>query len=134
MVLLGTGLSINNALAVIRGLFARGGEFVRTPKSGSTIKNRLSSRYKPQKYWWMWFVEMLIGAYCLANWAIYMTAAHRVAFSVFLGIYAASYLTIGWISRPEAGGPRRRRLVIVEDVPAVSPHLATGGAQPVQAG
>ena len=36
MLLLGTGLSINNALAVIRGLYVRGGEFVRTPKSGST--------------------------------------------------------------------------------------------------
>lgn len=35
MVALGTGLCLNNALAVLRGLRLRGGEFVRTPKSGS---------------------------------------------------------------------------------------------------
>ncbi len=127
MVLLGTGLSINNGLAVLRGLWTRGGEFVRTPKSGSTQKTRLPSRYKAQKYWWMWFAEMLVGAYCLANWAIYLAAAHRLAFSVFLGIYAASYLTIGWISRPEAGGPRRRRLVVIEDLPVMPAAFAPAG-------
>ena len=129
MILLGTGLSINNALAVVRGLYTRGGEFVRTPKSGSTVKSKLASRYKPPKYWWMWFSEMLVGAYCLANWAIYITATQRFAFSVFLGIYAASYLTIGWISRPEAaGGPRRRRLVVVDEMPSLpTPTLAPAG-------
>ena len=77
----------------------------------------------------MWFSEMLVGAYCLANWAIYITATQRFAFSVFLGIYAASYLTIGWISRPEAaGGPRRRRLVVVDEMPSLpTPTLAPAG-------
>jgi len=134
MILLGTGLSINNALAVLRGLWTRGGEFVRTPKSGSTHKTKLASRYKPPKYWWMWFCEMLVGAYCLANWAIYLTATHRIAFSVFLGIYAAAYLTIGWISRPEAGGLRRRRLVIVEDVAAMPAATFAPAGSPIQAG
>ena len=55
---------------------------------------------------------MLIGAYCAANWAIYITS-DRLAFSIFLFIYAVSFLAIGWISRPEA--TTRRRLVLVEE-------------------
>ncbi len=107
MLLLGTGLSINNALAVIRGLYTRGGEFVRTPKSGSGKGVKFSSRYRAQKFRWLWFIEMLVGAYCLANWAIYLAAAHWLAFSVFLAVYSVSFLTIGWISRPEASAGKR---------------------------
>lgn len=132
MLLLGTGLSINNALAVIRGLYTRGGEFVRTPKSGSTRQARFSSRYKAQKYRWLWFTEMLIGAYCLANWAICLTAGRWIAFSVFLAIYAVSFLTIGWISRPEAGAVRARPLPQSETPPAPAPTLAP--ANPLQMG
>jgi len=128
MMVLGTGMSISNALAVIRGLYTRGGEFVRTPKSGSTEASRMTSRYKARRHRILWFFEMLVGAYCLANWAIYMTVDH-IAFSVFLGIYAVGYLTIGWISRPEASGPRRR-LVTFEDEPAVSAAL-TPASSPV---
>jgi len=127
MLLLGTGLSINNALAVIRGLYVRGGEFVRTPKSGSTRNARFTSRYKAQRFRRLWFAEMLIGAYCSATWAIYVTAVHGPAFSVFLAIYAVSFLTIGWISRPEAGlSSRPRPLPEAEAVagPAVPARLA----------
>jgi cellulose synthase/poly-beta-1,6-N-acetylglucosamine synthase-like glycosyltransferase len=119
MMVVGTGLSINNGLAVLRGLFTRGGEFVRTPKSGSTQSSAMASRYKPPKYQWLWFTEMLIGAYCLANWAIYMST-RGVAFSVFLAIYAVSFLGIGWISRPEAG--RRRRMILMDETPEPEPQ------------
>ncbi len=127
MIVLGTGMSINNALAVLRGLYSRGGEFVRTPKSGSTQKNRLTSRYRPQKYWWLWFTEMLVGAYCLANFAIYVTADGRYAFSVFLAIYAVSYLLIGWISRPDASLPRRY-VVATEPEPLPAPNMEPAAA------
>ncbi len=123
MMVLGTGLSINNALAVLRGLFTRGGEFVRTPKSGSTQSTSAMSRYKPKRHQTMWFVEMLLGAYCMANWAIYMTTG-RMAFSIFLLIYAFSFLVTGWISRPEASV--RRRLVLLEDEPRMQPNLQSG--------
>ena len=49
---------------------------------------------------------MLIGAYCLANWAICLSVGHWMAFSVFLAIYSMSFMTVGWISRPEAGVPK----------------------------
>ncbi len=35
MLILGCGMCVNNTLGVLRGLFSWGGEFVRTPKSGS---------------------------------------------------------------------------------------------------
>ncbi len=125
MMVLGTGLSINNAIAVLRGLFTRGGEFVRTPKSGSTQSTMMASRYRAHKHKIMWLVEMLLGAYCLANWAIYMFAASQVFWSLFLGVYAMAFLTVGWMSRPEASLPRRR-LVYVEELPesaSISPML-----------
>ncbi len=122
LILLGTGISISNALAVLRGLFTRGGEFVRTPKSGSTQSSQQASRYKPRRHQSLWFVEMLVGAYSAANWAIYMTTG-RWGFSIFLMVYAAAFLTIGWISRPEAS--TRRRLVWVEE-----PEPASAAAGP----
>jgi hypothetical protein len=123
MMVLGTGLSVNNALAVWRGLRTRGGEFVRTPKSGSTQAAQSASRYKPVKNAWMWFVEMLIGAYCLAYFAIYVTS-QRPVFGIFLGIYAAAFLTIGWMSRPEANLPRRV-LVLGEPEGPVPPAIGS---------
>jgi len=118
VLVLGTGLSVNNAIAVVRGLFVRGGEFVRTPKSGSTQASRLAGRYKARKSTGLWFVEMLLGAYCLANWAIYMTMS-RPVLSVFLAIYAVGFVTVGWMSRPEAAFPRRR--LVFEEEPARHP-------------
>lgn len=112
VLVLGTGLSLNNAFAVIRGLYVRGGEFVRTPKSGSTQKSQLASRYKPRKAATMWFFEMLLGAYCSATWAICMTVS-RPIYCIFLSIYAIGYLSVGWMSRPEANF--RRRLVFEEE-------------------
>ncbi|MEP0843980.1 MAG: glycosyltransferase [Phycisphaerae bacterium] len=132
LMVLGTGMSVSNGLAVLRGLYQRGGEFVRTPKSGSTQTTRMTSRYKVARHKSMWFFEMLLGAYCLANWAIYVTMNH-VVWSFFLGIYAVGYLTIGWMSRPEASGPRRRWVVIEEGEPAVSGTLSPASGA-VQAG
>ncbi|MBI4580028.1 MAG: glycosyltransferase [Planctomycetes bacterium] len=112
VLVLGTGLSVNNAVAVLRGLRVRGGEFVRTPKSGSTQSTLLTSRYKARRSGGLWFFEMLLGAYCLANWAIYMTVS-RPVLSVFLLIYALGFISVGWMSRPEASF--RRRLVFEEE-------------------
>ncbi|HOB75837.1 MAG TPA: glycosyltransferase [Phycisphaerae bacterium] len=131
LMVLGTGMSINNGLAVLRGLFQRGGEFVRTPKSGSTQSASMASRYKARRNRSMWFIEMLLGAYCLANFAIYLTVDHMV-FSLFLGIYAVGYLAIGWMSRPEANLPRRV-VVLTEPDPDV-PAVLTPASSPVLTG
>ncbi|MBN1488405.1 MAG: glycosyltransferase [Phycisphaerae bacterium] len=124
LMMLGTGLCVNNMIAVFQGLFQRGGVFERTPKSGSTIKTATKSRYNPL-HSRLWYIEMVLGAYCLAYWAIYFMAG-RVAFSVFLAIYALGFLTVGWLSRPQAGPPRRLAAEAI-DTPATAMEPALAG-------
>lgn len=101
MLMLGAGLTINNAIAVIRGLWQRGGQFARTPKSGSNKGQKRSSRYVPQTLRWMWLSELGLGVYCLVSWGAYIFM-DRFAFSIFLGIYAAAFLLVGAMSAQEA--------------------------------
>jgi len=132
MMVLGTGISINNTLAVLKGLFTCGGEFVRTPKSGSTVIKQKKSRYKINSYSTMWFSEMLLGSYCLANWAVYLSVG-RIIFSVFLAIYSIAYLTIGWISRPDAQRPKRMRPEVESvDEELMEPAWATAAGPVMQ--
>lgn len=98
MMILGCGLCVNNSLAVIRGLSMRGGEFVRTPKSGSVGASARPSSYSAMQGR-MWLVEIGLGLYSLASFVIYMTAEYR-AFSVFLLLYAIGLCLTGWLSRP----------------------------------
>lgn len=101
MILLGCGLSLSNSLAVIRGLFVRGGEFVRTPKSGSDgVAAKASSYRLAQSH--LWLVELALGVYsliCFLSFLTYAGPAHR-SFSIFLLLYAIGFLVIGWMSRP----------------------------------
>lgn len=102
LMVLGTGLCVNNMIAVLQGLFRRGGVFERTPKSGSTGRKTTPSRYKAI-HSQLWYVEMMLGAYCMAYWAIYFTAG-RYAYSFFLLVYAVGFLVVGWLSRPVMTG------------------------------
>ena len=89
---------LNNALAVFRGLHLRGGEFVRTPKSGSTREQKARSRY---------IVgaradvdsKIALGIYSLWTFERYI-ASERYFFSVFLFLYGMGFLWMGWLSRP----------------------------------
>lgn len=98
MMILGCGMCLNNSIAVLRGLVLHGGEFVRTPKSGSLDRGSKSSSYqvKQEK---MWMFELLLGLYSLLSFLVYFTEFHR-AFSLFLLLYAIGFLLIGWLSRP----------------------------------
>jgi cellulose synthase/poly-beta-1,6-N-acetylglucosamine synthase-like glycosyltransferase len=98
MMILGCGLCVNNTLAVLRGLTLRGGEFIRTPKSGSVgVLSRQSSYNALHSK--MWMIEIGLGLYSLASFIVYMTAEYR-AFSVFLLLYAVGLCLAGWMSRP----------------------------------
>ena len=99
MFVVGCGLCLNNAIAVARGLYLRGGEFVRTPKSGSTDTTARASSYHVVRSQ-MWLVELALGVYSGVSFVVYFTDSHR-AFSFFLLIYAVSFLVIGWRSRPQ---------------------------------
>jgi cellulose synthase/poly-beta-1,6-N-acetylglucosamine synthase-like glycosyltransferase len=98
MMILGCGFCVNNTLAVLRGLSLRGGEFVRTPKSGSVGKSARASSYSAMQSK-MWLIEIGLGLYSLASFVIYMTAEYR-AFSLFLLLYAIGLCLTGWLSRP----------------------------------
>ncbi len=99
MVVLGCGLCLNNALAVLRGFSLRGGEFVRTPKSGSAAGSAKVSSYRVAPSG-MWMVEVVLGLYSLLSFIVYFRENHR-AFSFFLLLYAIGFLLTGWLSRPK---------------------------------
>lgn len=65
LMVLGLGLCVNNGVAVLTGLVQNGGEFVRTPKSGSTTQKRRAPM--PGLRSRLWIFELLLGVYCLAH-------------------------------------------------------------------
>ena len=99
MLILGCGMCVNNTLAVLRGLYLQGGEFVRTPKSGSDAQSAKFSSYQLAQSR-MWCIELMLGAYSLISFVVYVTANH-MGFSVFLLLYAIGFCLIGWLSRPQ---------------------------------
>lgn len=103
MMVLGCGLCVNNSVAVFRGLARRGGEFVRTPKSGSAHGAARASSYRVSHNV-MWVAELVLGVYSLTSFVVYFSSSHRV-FSLFLLLYAIGFLITGWHSRPRR--PRR---------------------------
>jgi len=100
MFVIGCGLCLNNAIAVLRGLRLRGGEFVRTPKSGSTAGGSRQSHYKVIQNR-LWIIELLLGVYCSAVLVFYFLDGRRT-FSLFMLFYALGFLVIGWLSRPQS--------------------------------
>jgi len=126
MLMLGCGMCVNNTLAVVRGLFLRGGEFVRTPKSGSTKSTVHQSTYRTAQDH-MWALELLLGVYSLISFVACYRQYHGV-FSIFLFIYAVGFATIGWMSRP------RRNATAVSSSVSVVPLLQREVASTESAG
>lgn len=101
ILMMGMGLCINNTYGIVVGLFQRGGEFVRTPKSGGAgaapgatyraIRSRL------------WMAEVGLGLFCLAQWIWLLSLGHVVG-GLFLLLYAFGLLALGWQSRPRVSG------------------------------
>ena len=111
MLMLGCGLCLNNTLAVVRGLYLKGGEFVRTPKSGSADCAVKQSTYGVATSQ-MWLAEIVLGIYSGVSFVIYFSQSNR-AFSFFLLLYAVGFFVVGWMSRPR----RRDRTVEPVEVP-----------------
>jgi cellulose synthase/poly-beta-1,6-N-acetylglucosamine synthase-like glycosyltransferase len=103
MFALGIGICLNNTIAVIRGLYLRGGEFVRTPKSGSTARSRQAGRYIVGTGQ-IWLIELLLGGYSLWTFQQYFQN-DRYFFSLFLLLYGFGFLWMGWLSRPRSQPP-----------------------------
>ena len=126
MLILGCGMCVNNSLGVFRGLFGWGGEFVRTPKSGSADTARAVSHYQVAVNH-TWIAEVVLGIYSLLSFVFYFTQAQR-AFSIFLLLYAIGFLSIGWLSRPWKS---KRKGIAVEVAPLLTgqvPSVESVGA------
>ncbi|UCC31572.1 MAG: glycosyltransferase [Phycisphaerales bacterium] len=125
MLVLGCGICVNNSLAVVRGLSLRGGEFVRTPKSGSMGGDARASSYRVMQNK-MWLVEILLGVYSLFSFIVYFRQYHRL-FSFFLFLYAIGFCLIGWASRPRRSRPAPKSAI---EVPPLSVDVVPeGGAR-----
>ncbi len=112
MFVLGCGLCVNNTIAVVRGLYLHGGEFVRTPKSGSDANQAQRSSYATMQGQ-MWIIELALGIYSAISFVIYFTQYSR-AFSFFLFMYAVGFTVVGWMSRP-----RREHVTLDRPAPVV---------------
>ena len=98
MLILGVGICVNNSIAVIRGLYLKGGEFVRTPKSGSTAGKRAMGHYQVAQQQ-LWILEIVLGVYSLWTFKQYLDS-NRYFFSIFLLLYGLGFLWMGVLSRP----------------------------------
>ncbi len=102
LMILGLGLCVNNGVAVITGLVQKGGEFVRTPKSGSLGRPARSAYASlPSR---LWIFELLLGLYCLAQFLVFLPSDG--VGGLFLLLYAVGLMLIGWGSRPRRARPR----------------------------
>lgn len=94
--LLGTGMAVSGAGAVLTGLVSRGGEFVRTPKTGGSRSLRLYDRLLPKEGWTRF--EAALAAWCvLAAAGLAWTGIWGVAAFVLLhGAGFAVVAAAGW--------------------------------------
>lgn len=100
MMLIGTGLAVNNGKAVFEALLKMSSPFHRTPKKGARAKNS----YRPIKDMTC-IVEILVGIYCLTSFQMFLGFTNFLV-SPFLVLYASGFLFVGIISiihfkRPE---------------------------------
>lgn len=102
MMALGIGLSLNNARAVVEGLFGRESEFVRTPKHGVIATNQswTKAKYRAGKTFFSW-LEVGLGLYFAAT--IVLGAAIGAWASIpFLVLFMVGFFYVGGLSLHQA--------------------------------
>jgi glycosyltransferase involved in cell wall biosynthesis len=92
MMIVGTGLAVNNARAVIEAVFKKESPFHRTPKKGDSLK----TEYRPIRDWAFLF-EIFLGVYCAISFMIFLSYANFII-GPFLLIYSAGFLFVGLLS------------------------------------
>jgi cellulose synthase/poly-beta-1,6-N-acetylglucosamine synthase-like glycosyltransferase len=93
MMLIGTGLAVNNGKAVFEALLRRSSPFYRTPKKGEASS---TTGYRPVKDVTC-IIEILIGLYCLASFQLFLGYTNFLV-SPFLMLYSSGFLFVGVIS------------------------------------
>lgn len=97
MLVLGTGLCLNNAKAVLEALLGQQSDFIRTPKSGSTNELSKVSSYGVDTSTLLGGVELVLGLYCWATLYVYL-GTQKYLFGVFLAAYAIGFTTFGLLT------------------------------------
>ena len=92
MMLIGTGLAVNNAKAVLEALFRKNSDFLRTPKKGQYKK----TSYRPLKDI-TWIIELFFGLYCLSGLWLFIGFSNAIV-SPFLLLYSSGFLFVGLLS------------------------------------
>ena len=95
MLVVGTGLCLNNANAVFQALLGRRSDFVRTPKSGSRDTASQASVYPVSGDRRLGLVELVFGLYCWLTLIVYVSS-DRYFFGLFLAAYALGFTVFGW--------------------------------------
>jgi cellulose synthase/poly-beta-1,6-N-acetylglucosamine synthase-like glycosyltransferase len=102
MMALGIGLSLNNARAVVEGLFGSESEFVRTPKHGVTKNNEswTKKKYRASKELFSW-LEVGLGLYFVSTIAIGMLIGAWASVP-FVLLFMVGFLYVGTLSVHQA--------------------------------
>lgn len=124
LMVLGVGLCLNTSRACLAGLVRRGGEFVRTPKSGGA-REQGRTRYRLGSSP-VWLLELAAAAYSGLAFGYFVGASHAVV-GGFLAIFMLGFGIVGWQSRPGAGAEPRRSV----REPVGAPASFTSTAPPV---
>jgi cellulose synthase/poly-beta-1,6-N-acetylglucosamine synthase-like glycosyltransferase len=115
MMLIGTGLAVNNAKAVFEALFHKDSDFLRTPKKGQAGK----TSYKPLKDV-TWIFELFFGAYCMTGLWLFIGFSNAIV-SPFLLLYASGFLFVGMLSIIHYKRPELISLKLWNNRPAPAP-------------
>ena len=102
---LGIGLSVNNARAVLSGLFQRGGTFHRTPKYRIERRGEdwLGKRYRPGRS--LWGLAELVLALYFAGCLAYAVSERMWASLPFLYLFVQGYLYMAALALTSSWSP-----------------------------
>jgi hypothetical protein len=92
LVVLGCGLAINNARAVLEAIWGKKSDFIRTPKQGGGSKKHYRVATNP-----LFILEILTGFWCLSGVFLYFGAGQYLI-GHFLALYATGFLFVGLTS------------------------------------
>jgi cellulose synthase/poly-beta-1,6-N-acetylglucosamine synthase-like glycosyltransferase len=110
MMLIGTGLAVNNGKAVVEALIRRNTPFHRTPKKG----DKRNASYRPIKDFTCIF-ELILGAYCVVSFYMFFGVRNCIV-SPFLVLYASGFLFVGILSIVHFNKPELTDLSIADAV------------------
>ena len=95
MLAVGTGLCVNNALAVLEAIIGKKSAFIRTPKSGSLDTVKKKSKYRVRNGMFPGLFEFTLGIYCLLTFVVYLVH-YQYFFGFFIGAYAVGLTLFGF--------------------------------------